>query len=75
LTDALHEPPAGQFAPWRQQEMYMVCHQAVRMQSAARTAKESFQVEKIKAAIFIRNKTGIAIVATLDNMQRTAGND
>src|SRR5262249_34802056 len=68
LSDALHELGATFHLVWGQQQMDMVAHEAVRVQPASRTHEHAAEVQKIKCAIFVGDKTGTAVIGALDRM-------
>jgi hypothetical protein len=48
--------------------MNMVAHEAVRVPLASRTREHAAEMEKIKRAIFVGNKTDAAVIGALDRM-------
>jgi hypothetical protein len=73
LSDAFHQRAAAVQRVGRQQQMNVICHQAVRMQRAACLSQEAAQVKEIKAAVVFVVKAALPVISPLNHVHRNAG--
>src|SRR5688572_26577414 len=52
--------------------MHVIGHQHIRVHRAAKLAGKLFQVMEIECVVLVRVKTGAAVIASLDEVQRKA---
>src|SRR5687768_18090823 len=73
LSNAFHERATTVQRIRRQQQMNVICHQAMRMQRAARLSQETAQMKEIKAAVVFLVKAGLPVISALNDVHRNAG--
>jgi hypothetical protein len=72
LTDVLHESGTAIRRRRGHQQVDMVCHQAVGMQSTFRSPEQMRKVKEIKASVLLFTEAVLPIVTPLDDMHRDA---
>lgn len=72
LTYVLHQSRTAIRRRRRNQQMDMVCHQAVRVQSAVRSREQTRKVKEIKPAVLLLMEAVLPIVTPLNDMYRDA---
>jgi hypothetical protein len=73
LSNAFHERATTIQRIRRQQQMNVICHQAMRMQRAARLSEEAAQMKEIKAAVAFLVEAGLSVISALNDVYRNAG--
>lgn len=73
LAEQLHHPSRSIRFAWRQQEMDVIRHQHIGVDGAAGALCAKLQLIEIEAIIVICEKTGLAVVAALDDVKRNPG--
>src|SRR5882672_1809487 len=72
LPQMLHQQRGAVLACGCEQQVYVIGHEHVGVNNAAKLPGKLFQMTKIKRVIFISVEAGAMVVAPLDQMQREA---
>jgi hypothetical protein len=75
LAEIAHQSSARAVCRRSQQEVDVVCHQAVRMHCAVVLFGQLAQVRQVNEVVSVTSKTGRAVVAALNDVNRYTGQD
>ena len=73
LAEQFHQVSYDIRLSWRQQQMHVIRHQHIGMDGATGALRAQSQLVEIEKIVVIREETGLAVVAALDDVKRNIG--